>query len=84
MEKGEATARLVEQARGIAAELGFELGDTETGGASDGNTTSAAGTPTLDGLGPVGGGAHAADEWLDLASVVPRVTLLAALIARAA
>jgi glutamate carboxypeptidase len=80
MEKGAATADLVERARMVAAELGFDLADTATGGASDGNTTSAAGTPTLDGLGPIGGGAHAEDEWLDLDSVVPRVTLLAALI----
>ena len=80
MEKGPATAALVERARAIAADLGMELADTATGGASDGNTTSAAGTPTLDGLGPVGGGAHGEDEWLDLDSVVPRVTLLAALI----
>ncbi len=38
--------------------------------------------PTLDGLGPIGGDDHSADEWLDLASVVPRTTLLATLIAR--
>jgi glutamate carboxypeptidase len=82
MEKGDATARLVDQARAIAGDIGFELSDTATGGASDGNTTSAAGVPTLDGLGPVGGGAHADDEWLDLGSVVARVTLLAALIGR--
>jgi glutamate carboxypeptidase len=83
MEKTEATSRLVERARTVASELGFALDDAATGGASDGNTTSAAGTPTLDGLGPIGGGAHGADEWLDVESVVPRVTLLAALIARA-
>ena len=83
MEKGDATSRLVERATAIASELGFALGDTATGGASDGNTTSAAGTPTLDGLGPIGGGAHAEDEWLEIESIVPRVTLLAALIARA-
>ena len=82
MEKNDATARLVERAREIASELGFPLDDAATGGASDGNTTSAAGTPTLDGLGPIGGGAHAEDEWLDVGSIVPRVTLLAALIAR--
>ncbi len=82
MEKSDASGRLVDLAAGIAAELGFELRDTGTGGASDGNTTSAAGTPTLDGLGPIGGNAHATDEWLDLTSVVPRVTLLAAMIAR--
>jgi glutamate carboxypeptidase len=83
MEKDAASARLVELARAIAAELGFGLRDASTGGASDGNTTSALKVPTLDGLGPIGGGAHAVDEWLDLDSVVPRITLLAGLIARA-
>jgi glutamate carboxypeptidase len=83
MEKGEGTARLVALATDIAAELGFELRDAATGGASDANTTSASGTPTLDGLGPVGGDDHAPTEWLDLTSIVPRLTLLAGLIARA-
>jgi glutamate carboxypeptidase len=57
--------------------------DQATGGASDANTTAGMGVPTLDGLGPVGGGAHGPDEWLDVGSVVPRVSLLAALISRA-
>jgi glutamate carboxypeptidase len=82
MEKTEDTARLVTLAGAIADELGFTVRDTATGGASDGNTTSAAGVPTLDGLGPIGGDAHAVTEWLDVDSIVPRVTLLAALIAR--
>ena len=63
-------------------DLGFELRDAATGGASDANTTAALGLPTLDGLGPVGGDDHSADEWLDLASVAPRTTLLAMLIGR--
>ena len=83
MQKTEATARLVELARGIARDLGFEVRDQATGGASDANTTAGMGVPTLDGLGPVGGGAHGPDEWLDLSSVVPRVAMLATLIARA-
>ncbi len=83
MEKSPATARLADLAHGLAAELGFDLRDAATGGASDANTTAAAGLPTLDGLGPIGGDDHSADEWLDLSSVVPRVTLLAALIASA-
>ena len=66
MEKKEGAARLVEIAVGVAGELGFELRDAATGGASDANTTSAAGTPTIDGLGPVGGDDHAPAEWLDL------------------
>jgi glutamate carboxypeptidase len=84
MERSAGNGRLAELTIAIAAELGLELRDTLTGGASDANTTTAAGLPTLDGLGPVGGDDHSADEWLDLASVVPRTTLLAALIDRAA
>jgi glutamate carboxypeptidase len=83
MEKSAASARLVELAEAIAAELGVEVHDALTGGASDANTTAAAGLPTLDGLGPIGGDDHAPPEWLDLASVAPRTTLLASLIARA-
>ena len=82
MEKTDASAKLVAVAASIAAELGFELRDAATGGASDANTTAALGVPTLDGLGPVGGDDHSVDEWLDLASVVPRTTLLAGLIGR--
>jgi glutamate carboxypeptidase len=81
MEPSAANLRLAELAVALAAELGFELRHTSTGGASDANTTSAAGLPTLDGLGPIGGDDHSADEWLDLSSVVPRTTLLAALVA---
>ncbi len=84
MEKSAAGARLADLAIAIAAEIGFELRDAATGGAGDANTTAAAGLPTLDGLGPIGGDDHSVDEWLDLDSVLPRTTLLAALIARAA
>jgi glutamate carboxypeptidase len=83
MERTPASARLAAVAATIAGELGFTVRDALTGGASDANTTSAAGLPTLDGLGPIGGDDHSVDEWLDLVSVVPRTTLLAALIARA-
>jgi glutamate carboxypeptidase len=82
MEKNEAGAKLAALAIEVAGELGFQLRDTATGGASDANTTSAAGVPTLDGLGPVGGGPHSADEWMDLTSVIPRISLLAGLISR--
>ena len=84
MEASPAGKRLAQLAVSIAGELGFELHDAATGGASDANTTSAAGLPTLDGLGPVGGDDHSEDEWLDLSSVVPRTTLLAGLIDRVA
>jgi glutamate carboxypeptidase len=82
MEKSPAGGRLVELAVAIAADLGFELHDAATGGASDANTTAAAGLPTLDGLGPIGGDDHSVDEWLDVTSIVPRTALLALLIAR--
>jgi glutamate carboxypeptidase len=82
MEKTASSERLVALAIGLAADLGFELKDAATGGASDANTTAALGVPTLDGLGPIGGDDHSADEWLDLGSVAPRTTLLAGLVDR--
>ena len=82
MEKKEGGARLAALAIEVARELGFELRDAATGGASDANTTAAAGVPTLDGLGPIGGDDHGPAEWVDLTSVVSRVALLAGLISR--
>jgi glutamate carboxypeptidase len=82
MEKGEGGARLVDIAVGAASELGFALRDAATGGASDANTTSSAGTPTIDGLGPVGGDDHGPAEWVDLSTIVPRTALLAAILCR--
>lgn len=81
MEKTEATAGLVDRAKALAAELGFDVNDAATGGASDANPVAGMGVPTLDGLGPIGGADHAPGEWLDLDSVVPRTALLAGLIA---
>jgi glutamate carboxypeptidase len=80
MEKTPAVAVQVERAIRYAAELGFELRDAATGGASDANTIATAGTPVIDGLGPVGGDDHSPLEWLDVASIVPRTALVAALI----
>ena len=80
MERTEAIGALAARATSFAAELGFELRDAATGGASDANTIAAAGTPVLDGLGPVGGDDHAPGEWLDVDSIVPRTAMLAALI----
>lgn len=77
MERTPAGMQLFEHARRLAHELGFEVQETSTGGASDGNFTAALGVPTLDGLGPTGGGAHALDEHVDLESFVPRTALLA-------
>jgi glutamate carboxypeptidase len=80
MEKLERSGRLVEHAQAIAQTLGFEVHDAATGGASDANTTSGMGIPSLDGLGPIGGNDHSAAEYLEVDSVVPRTTLLAGLL----
>ena len=61
--------------------LGRTLEEGATGGGSDGNFTAALGVPTLDGLGAVGGGAHARDEHVLLGRPF-RAALLAALISR--
>jgi glutamate carboxypeptidase len=80
MEKSKATTALALSAESLAARLGFELHDAATGGASDANTTSGMGVPTLDGLGPVGGLDHAPGEYTEIDSIVPRTVLLAALL----
>lgn len=74
-EKGNAGAALFEHARMLAAEIGFDLIDTFTGGGSDGNFT-AAHTATLDGLGVDGKGAHTHYEQLYISSIEPRARLL--------
>jgi glutamate carboxypeptidase len=81
MERKPGTIALFKKARSIAAELGFVLGEAATGGGSDGNFTAALGVPTLDGMGAVGDGAHAAHESVVIEHLVPRTALLAAMIA---
>jgi glutamate carboxypeptidase len=81
MERIPATAALFERARQIAATMGIELAEGATGGGSDGNFTSALGIGTLDGLGPEGKGAHAADEQLLVESLPRRAALSAGLLA---
>jgi len=80
MEKLERSGRLVEHAQAVASRLGFSIKDTSTGGASDANTTSGMGVPSLDGLGPIGGSDHSPSEYLDVDSIVPRTALLAGLL----
>ncbi len=82
MERTRGTAWLFEQARSLAAELGMKLDEAATGGASDGNFTSALGVPTLDGMGAVGEGAHASHESILLEHLAPRTALLAGMLAR--
>ena len=82
MERSAGVASLYAHAQAAAASLGQTVQEGGTGGGSDGNFTAALGVPTLDGLGAVGDGAHALHEHVELAPLVPRTALLAALIAR--
>jgi len=76
-----ATAALYERAEKVAAAIGMPpLGSAEVGGASDGNFAAAAGAQVLDGLGAVGGGAHAPTEWVSISSMQPRSDFLHAFI----
>jgi glutamate carboxypeptidase len=81
MERKAGTIALFKKARSLAAELGFTLEEAATGGGSDGNFTAALGVPTLDGMGAVGDGAHAAHESVLIEHLIPRTALLAAMIA---
>lgn len=75
-----ASAELYARAQRMGADLGVEIRGASVGGGSDGNLTAALGLPTLDGLGAVGGNAHAEGEWVDLDAIEPRVRLAIALI----
>ena len=81
MERKAGTIALFRKAYALAAELGFVLDEAATGGGSDGNFTAALGVPTLDGMGAVGDGAHAAHESVVIEHLVPRTALLAAMVA---
>jgi glutamate carboxypeptidase len=80
MERTAKIAELFNHARSLAGEIGFDLEEGLAGGASDGCLCAALGVPVLDGLGAVGGGAHAVDEHVEVASMVPRAALVARLL----
>ncbi len=80
MEKLERSGRLADHTIALARRLGFETKDVATGGASDANTTSGMGIPSIDGLGPIGGLDHAPGEYLEVSSIVPRLALLASVL----
>jgi glutamate carboxypeptidase len=86
MERTRGTVKLFKQAQSLANELGPDflrtLEEASTGGASDGNFTSALGIPTLDGMGAVGEGAHATHESILIDHLAPRTALLAAMLAK--
>ena len=77
------SAPLLDVARSAAADLGLPRPDgAHAAGASDGNFTAALGVPTLDGLGGVGGGSHARNEYVDVSMMPERAALLAGLVDR--
>jgi len=79
MERTPKVIDLYEKAKALAASFGYELGETQVGGASDGNFVGAMGVPILDGLGITGSGAHRLDEHIlvsDIANRAALVTLL--------
>jgi glutamate carboxypeptidase len=80
LERSPSVIRLYELARLVGGELGLAVAEGSTGGASDGNITAALGVPTLDGLGAIGDGAHAAHEHVRLDALAPRAALVAALL----
>ena len=62
--------------------IGLSVKWSSTGGASDGNNISAEGIPTVDGMGPVGGGAHSPDEYMEIPSLYQKTALLGAVLDR--
>ena len=80
MERTAAVVELFEKARAIAADLDFDLGEAQVGGASDGNFLAAMGIPVLDGLGISGDGAHAVHEHIEADDIARRGALIGSLI----
>ncbi len=80
LERTAAVVAFYEKARELAASFSYELGETQVGGASDGNFVAALGIPVLDGLGITGGGAHMLNEHILLDDVAKRATLMTLLL----
>jgi glutamate carboxypeptidase len=80
LERTPAVIELFDRARTIAAQLDFELGEAQVGGASDGNFLAALGIPVLDGLGVSGDGAHAVHEHIEANDIARRGALIGGLL----
>jgi glutamate carboxypeptidase len=81
MERTDAVIALYEKARSLAASYAYEVGETQVGGASDGNFVAALGVPVLDGLGIAGAGAHTLHEHILVSDIAKRATLIALILA---
>jgi glutamate carboxypeptidase len=82
MEMSEQSKALLDLYLGGAAELGMTVGSEFTGGSADSGVAAAQGTPTLCGLGAVGGKIHGPEEYIEVDSIVPRAQALARVIGR--
>jgi glutamate carboxypeptidase len=80
LERNEKVIALYNHAKNLARKLDYELGETQVGGASDGNFVAARGIPVLDGLGVKGNGAHTLEEYICIEDIPKRATLLFALL----
>lgn len=80
LERTPAIAAMFGLARQLAGRLGFELAEIAVGGGSDANFVAGRGIPLLDGLGPVGAGAHSRGERVDVAAMPQRAALVAGLV----
>lgn len=80
MERTDAVVALFEKARGLAGSFDYELGETQVGGASDGNFVAALGITVLDGLGIAGDGAHTLHEHILMNDIAQRATLVTLLL----
>lgn len=76
LERTRGVAALYERARELAAGFGYDLGETQVGGGSDGNFVGALGVPVLDGLGIAGDGAHTLYEHILIDDIAARATLI--------
>ena len=80
LERNEKTLAIYEKAKRIADEMNYEFGETQVGGASDGNFVAALGIPVLDGLGVAGNGAHTMHEYIVVSDIPKRAALIASLL----
>jgi glutamate carboxypeptidase len=80
MERTPQIMQRFEIAKRLAAQIGYKLDETGTGGGSDGNFTAALGVPTMDGLGAVGNGAHSPHEFVVVDMLPRRAAVLAGLL----
>jgi glutamate carboxypeptidase len=80
MERTDAVVALFDKARALGASFGYELGEAQVGGGSDGNFVGALGVPVLDGLGITGAGAHTLEEHILVSDIAKRATLITLLL----